>query len=90
MEIECDPEKRAQTLLHRGLDMDEAAIIFGGPCITFSDLRKDYNETRLITIGLLRGRMVVLVWTWRQNVRRIISIRKANEREQELYQNRLD
>ena len=90
MEIECDPEKRAQTLLHRGLDMDEAAIIFGGPCITFSDLRKDYNETRLITIGLLRGRMVVLVWTWRKNVRRIISIRKANEREQELYQNRLD
>ena len=75
--------------------MEEAAIIFGEPCITFSDLRKDYNETRLITIGLLRSRMVVLVWTWRtkvgrQNVRRIISIRKANEREQELYQNRLD
>lgn len=90
MKVECDPVKRAQTLLHRGLDMREAAIVFGGPCVTFSDLRKEYDETRLITIGLLRGRMVVLVWTWRQNVRRIISIRKANEREQELYQNRLD
>ncbi len=44
----------------------------------------------MITVGLLRGRMVVLVWTQRGAWRRIISMRKANDREQALYRPRLD
>lgn len=90
MEIEYDPDKRAATLLHRGLDMAEAALVFSGPCLTFPDMRRAYGEERFITLGLLAGRMVVLVWTWRNQVRRVISMRKANEREQKLYQSRLD
>ena len=90
MKIECDPEKRAATLLHRGLDMAEAAHVFTGKCLTFPDIRRDYEETRLITIGYFEGRMVVLVWTWRgKSVCRIISMRKANEREQAIYANQL-
>jgi uncharacterized protein len=89
MPIEFDPEKRAATFTHRGLDMADAEGVFDGPCLTFSEMRQDYGEDRFITIGFLGDRMVVLVWTWREDVRRIISIRKANEREQSLYQNRL-
>jgi uncharacterized protein len=90
MPVDYDPDKRAATLLHRGLDMADAASVLGGPCVTFPDLRQDYGEDRFITLGLLVGRMVVLVWTWRDDVRRIISMRKANEREQNLYRERLD
>lgn len=90
MSIDYDPDKRAATLLHRGLDMADAAAVLDGPCVTFPDLRQDYGEDRYITLGLLVGRMVVLVWTWRDDVRRIISMRKANERERSLYRNRLD
>jgi uncharacterized protein len=52
--------------------------------------RKDYGEPRFITIGSLDGRMVVSVWTPRGAVRRIISLRKANDREKALYGSRLD
>ncbi len=53
------------------------------------DDRFDYGETRYITIGLLRGRMVVLVWTPRGAARHIISMRKANDREQARFAARL-
>lgn len=89
MQIDFDPDKRAATLLHRGLDMADAAIVFDGPSVTLKDIRQDYGEERFITLGLLMSRMVVLVWTWRNQARRVISMRKAHEREQTLYQSRL-
>jgi uncharacterized protein len=49
-----------------------------------------YGEARFITIGRLDRRMVVLVWTPRGVSRRIISMRKANAREQALYGSRLE
>jgi uncharacterized DUF497 family protein len=63
MQIEYDRDKRAATLLHRGLDMADAAIVFDGPSVTLKDMRQDCGEERFITLGLLAGRMVVLVWT---------------------------
>ena len=88
MDIEYPLTKRDDTLAERGLDMARAAEIFDGPTLTAEDDRQDYGETRLITIGFLDGRMVVTVWTQRGEARRIISLRKANEREQKTYANR--
>ena len=90
MKIEFDPPKRQVTLERRGLDMARAAEIFAGPTLTIPDDRADYGEPRFITIGHLDGRMVVSVWTPRGAARRIISLRKANDREQALYGDRLD
>ena len=45
------------------------------------DDRFDYGEKRTITFGLPDTHMVVVVWTPRGDVRHIISMRKANERE---------
>ena len=87
--VEFDPAKCALTLKNRGLDMAEAGQIFAGDTITVEDDRKNYGETRRITVGKLGGRMVVVVWTARGAVRRIISLRKANDREQEIYGKRL-
>ena len=75
-------------LAERGLDMARAAEVFDGPALTVEDDREDYGEVRLITIGFLDGRMVVIVWTQRGAARRIISLRKANEREQKSYAGR--
>ena len=85
MEIEFDPAKRAATLQIRGLDMARAPDVFAGATLTVEDNRKDYGEPRYITIGFLANRMVILAWTQRGNIRRIISMRKANEREQAVY-----
>ena len=85
MRIEFDEVKRAETIEARRLDMARAAEVFAGPTLTVEDDRLDYGETRLITIGFLDDPMVVLVWTPRDDACRIISMRKANEREQRLY-----
>ena len=90
MKIEFDPAKRQATLDHRGLDMARAVEIFEGATLTIPDDRRDYGEPRFITIGRLNGRMVVTVWIPRGAARRIVSLRKANEREQALYGDRLD
>ena len=65
--------------------MARAGEVYEGAHLTFGDKRRDYGEERIITIGFLDGRMVVLVWTPRKGAHRIISMRKANEREKTLY-----
>ncbi len=42
-----------------------------------------------MTVGKLEGRLVMVVWTPRGKTRRIISMRKCNEREQTRYEHRL-
>jgi uncharacterized DUF497 family protein len=81
MQIAFDPVKQAKTLAERGLDFADAEMVFAGVTYTTADIRADYGEPRWMTIGLLSGREVVLVWTPRGAVRRIISMRYANERE---------
>ncbi len=65
--------------------MARADEVFAGATLTVEDDRQDYGEDRFITIGFLDGRMVVVVWTPRSSMHRIISMRKANEREEALY-----
>ena len=85
MPIEFDTAKRTATLEARGLDMARADEVLAGTTLTVEDDRQDYREDRFITIGFLDATMVVLVWTPRDGAHRIISMRKANERERTLY-----
>ncbi len=82
VKISFDPAKRASTLDKRGLDFVDAALVFAGNSKTARDERRDYPEVRFVTTGLLRSRLVVIVWTPTATGRRIISMRKANDREQ--------
>jgi uncharacterized protein len=81
MFITFDPAKRQKTLEERGLDMAWAARVFAGKTFTIEDDRQDYGEIRWITYGKHDGRTVVIVWTAREEARRIISLRKANDKE---------
>lgn len=89
MEISFDPAKREAALQDRGLDFADAGKVFNGPVFTFEDTRFDYPEPRFATYGLLDGRMVAVIWTEAARGRRVISMRKANEREQAHYRRRL-
>jgi uncharacterized protein len=79
--ITFDPAKRDKTLAERGLDFADAASVFAEPHFTLPDEREDYGEARFQTFGLLRQRVVVMVWTVRGDATRIISMRYANDRE---------
>ena len=81
MRLTFDSAKREKTLVERGLDFVRARDVFEGVTVTTEDNRLDYGEHRRVTVGYLDGRVVVVVWTPRGQARRIISMRKANERE---------
>ncbi len=89
MEISFDPVKRDATLSERGLDFADAATVFDGPVFEFEDDRFVYPERRFSPIGLLEGRKVVVIWTDADDGRRVISMRKANEREQATFRTKL-
>jgi len=90
VKIEFDPEKKDKTLIERGLDFARAKEIFSDVHFTAQDLRQKYEEDRFITAGCLDARLVILVWTPRGEVRRIISMRKANDREKALFASYLE
>jgi uncharacterized protein len=80
--ISYDPAKRESTLRSRGLDFDDAALVFDGLTAEVEDTRTDYGEGRMICFGVLQGRLVVIGYTARGAVRHVFSMRKANDREQ--------
>lgn len=90
MDITYDAEKRTLILETRGLDFDDAVHVFAGATFDIEDDRKDYGETRWVTFGLLRDRMVAVVWTPRAEGRHIITMWKANDRERKKYEARLE
>jgi len=89
VEYEWDKAKNRNNFAKHGLKFEDAARVFSGPCVTFEDDRFDYGEERLVTLGLLAGRVVVVAHAPRDEGTRIISMRKGNRREQQIYQKRL-
>lgn len=89
MDITFDPKKREATLKERGLDFADAASVFAGKTLDDDDKRHDYGERRIITVGKLRGRMVIVVWTPRGTARHVFSMRKANAKEVRRFGQRL-
>ena len=89
--FEVDDTKAAANLMKHGLPLEAAEFLFDGPYIEEEDARGNYGETRFVATGpvaRLENRICVADYTWRQGVRRIISFRKANEREIRTYRTR--
>ena len=89
MKTAFDPATRAATLDARGLDFAHAAAVFEGVHFTLADDRVDYGVPRFVSVGRLGAAVVVVVWTPRDDARRIISMRPANGKERALYEARL-
>lgn len=89
IKFEWNENKNRLNCEKRGLNFEDANLIFSGEVITFEDDRFDYGEERFITLGTLKGRVVVIVHTQRGLYIRLISMRKANEREKKIYFQRL-
>lgn len=73
--------------MERGFDFAYAARGFFDPDrIVMKDNRFDYGETRYQLISQIQGRVFVIIFTLRHNIIRIISARKANQREVKQYE----
>ena len=85
MEIEFDPDKEVKNWVRHQMGFGGAAAIFDGFRIDDVDGSEDYGETRFVTLGRMGRRVVVCVWTPRRGKARIISLRKAEKDEREIY-----
>ncbi len=88
--FEWDEEKKQTNFSDHGLSFEDAETVFSGERVTFEDTRYDYGEPRVVTLGQLEGRTVVIAHTPRGENTRIISMRKANSREQKTHKERLE
>ena len=86
MIFEFSNEKQISNLCKHGIDLKDAAHIFLDEYrLDAVDSRRDYVEQRHLVIGIVQGRVWVVVYTRRADAIRLISARKANEREQNRY-----
>jgi uncharacterized DUF497 family protein len=80
VEFEWDEAKNEANILKHGIDFDDAIGIFNGRVLERVDARRDYGEMRIIAIGAVEGRELVLVYTMRGQMCRIISARRDERR----------
>lgn len=86
MTFEWDERKEALNVAKHGVPFEYAARLFlDSERIDEPDLRRDYREERRIAVGRIETRVFVAVYVRRESVIRLISARKANEREQRRY-----
>ncbi len=85
MEFTWDEAKRKTNLAKHGFDFADAEAVFAGMTYTFGDDRTYYGEERFITLGMLKGRVVLIAHTEDDDEIRIISMRKATKHEQKEY-----
>ncbi|MFT0533134.1 BrnT family toxin [Castellaniella hirudinis] len=85
MDITYDPAKNSKNIAERGLSFGMVAQFDFSTAIVYADTRKDYGETRYIGIGYIGQRLHVVVFTETETGLRVISLRKANDREIKAY-----
>lgn len=83
--VSYDRAKRERTLAERGLDFEDAPLVFAGDVLEWEDMRSDYGERRVMCFGYLAGRAVIVGYEEREDVRHVFTMRKANDREKERY-----
>ncbi|MGA8075995.1 MAG: BrnT family toxin [Xanthobacteraceae bacterium] len=85
-EFEWDDAKAAQNYADHGVTFDAAKLVFNDPFgIERFDDREDYGEDRYIIIGMVDGRILLVVYTLRNGAIRIISARGAEPHERRRY-----
>ncbi len=82
MDIEFDPAKDALNREKHGLPLAFGLRVIEGRVADLLDPRH-IAETRWLTLGLVNGRLFVCVHTQRGHRTRIISVRKANRKQQQ-------
>jgi uncharacterized protein len=86
VKFEWDERKRETNLAKHGVDFLAAEGFEWETARVVLDARRDYGEARRLAYGLIGGRLHAMVFTSRGERVRVISLRKANRREIEAYE----
>ena len=80
-----DEDKRQTNLAKHGVDFALMDHFDWLTAVSWADTRFDYGENREVALGLIGERIYYLAFTRRGPDTRIISLRKANTREQVIW-----
>ena len=87
MQITFDEaSKDALNVSKHGLSLAEAAKLDWDNALIWQDTRRDYGETRMVALGAIGARLYCAIYVDRETSRRIISLRKANQKEFDKYE----
>jgi uncharacterized DUF497 family protein len=90
MKFNFDSNKDAINLAKHQLSLANAANLDWMDALIWIDNRQDYGEIRQIGLVPMNQRLYVVVFVDKKTERRIISLRKANNREYERYEQETD
>jgi len=87
VKIDYDPAKNARNIAERNLSFDRANAFDFDHAEIWQDTRHPYPESRYVALGMLDARLHVLCFTPIEHGIRVISFRKANRKEMNIYAN---
>jgi uncharacterized DUF497 family protein len=83
--VEFDPAKNATNIAIRGLSFELVEQMEWATALMEEDTRKAYGERRFQVLGFIGERLHAVVFTPRDGMVHVISLRKANSREVKKY-----
>jgi uncharacterized DUF497 family protein len=90
MKVTYDVAKDIKNRDKHGISLTEAAFIDWDSTLIWQDIRRDYGEIRMIALAPIGERLYCVVYVDHEDDRRIISLRKANQREFDYYEQEIN
>ena len=92
IQMKCifDSTKNKANLEKHGIALSEAKLLEWDQALSWIDRRKDYGEVRYVSLTPMKRRLYCVVYVDTKLGRRIISLRKANLRENDKYEEEID
>jgi uncharacterized DUF497 family protein len=84
-DFEFDPDKDAVNRQVHDVSLAQGEKMNLRRSVVFEDDRFDYGEERLVAIGRIDGKVYTMIYTWRGETLRAISLRKAEKHEREIF-----
>ncbi len=85
MQVTFDEAKDTLNKSKHGLSLSEAEKLEWDDALIWQDTRRDYGEARMIALCAIGAKLYCVVYVDREDMRRIISLRKTNNKEKKLY-----
>jgi uncharacterized protein len=83
--FEWDENKRRSNVTKHGIDFEDAKQVFNDPAAFTRLSPRRVSERRYVTVGLMKGVLVAVIFTRRGDALRVISARAARRSERRMY-----
>ena len=90
MKCTFDPIKDRINFEKHGVALSEARLLEWDEALSWIDSRKDYGEVRYVSLAPMKQRLYCVVYVENKFGKRIISLRKANLRENDRYEEEIN